>query len=139
MKNANDKVRQVHRDFELYKAKHITSLENALRSAKTAHEAREKDAVTFALSRGKLAEAEKTSSQKIRELALESRECRLRMKQMSQVEDQLRMELREALGEKIGTEASLVEAESRHAMKVKVRYVFTFLIAAHLLCAVAEC
>ncbi len=120
MKTTKEKLHQAHRKFEVFKVQHGITIENAIRSADTAHEAREKDATTFSFSRDKLLKAEEMASQKYRALALENKESRLQIKQMSQIEDHLREELREALSEKKNSIGSLVEIEARHITKFKV-------------------
>ena len=117
----NENRHQIHRDYEVFKAKHAITLQNALQNAKTAKQARENEAAAFALNLEKLVEADKASSQKLQALALEHKECQLQMKQMTQFQCELQSELREALEDKNRCEISVLEFESRYAMKFKVR------------------
>ena len=117
----NENRHQIHRDYEVFKAKHAITLQNALQNAKTATQARENEAAAFALNLEKLVEADKASSQKLQALALEHKECQLQMKQMTQFQCELQSELREALEDKNRCEMSVLELESQYTITFKVR------------------
>ena len=117
----NENRHQIHRDYEVFKAKHAITLQNALQNAKTAKQARENEAAAFALNLEKLVEADKASSQKLQALALEHKECQLQMKQMTQFQCELQSELREALEDKNRCEMSVLELESQYTITFKVR------------------
>jgi hypothetical protein len=121
LKSANEKKHQIHREFELYKVKHCVELENAIRSAETAHQGREKDALAYATSKKALLEVEKASIKKIQVLVSVSREDKLRMKQMSECEQKLREELKQTRDKKNQCQAVLAKLESQHGLRIKVR------------------
>ena len=120
MKSANEKKHQIHREFELYKVKSCVELENSKKSAETAHQGREKDAIAHATSKKAMLEAEKTSIKKIQELMSECRENKLRLKQMSECELRLREELKEARDEKNQYQNMFDKSESQHGLQINV-------------------
>jgi len=119
-----DEVKKAHhealKEHMLYKTTQDVALTNAIRDAETAIEARENDASTLAETIQNLLLENNSSTYKINALQSDLQEYQLRMKQVSDFESKMRVELRQSLHDKQQREAEIVQIETRCSQESKV-------------------